>query len=83
MPQSLAQVYLHIVFSTKHRYPFLADQAIRTEMHAYMGGICRNLKCPALSIGDVADHAHILCVLDRTISIADLVAEIKRGSRSG
>ena len=39
MPQSLAQTYMHIVFSTKDRRPLLADAAIRDEMHHYLVGI--------------------------------------------
>ena len=77
MPQSLTQIYLHIVFSTKDRRPWLADAAIRAEMHHYLGGICNNLKCPILRVGGVADHLHILCRFGRTISVANLVQEIK------
>src|SRR5438874_8787889 len=80
MPQSLAQIYLHIVFSTKDRYPFLHDRTIRDESHKYLGGTCNNLDCPVLRVGGVADHVHILCRLDRTITVADLVRELKRES---
>ena len=59
MPQSLAQIYLHIVFSTKDRRPFLQETAIRDEMHSYLGGICNNLGCPILRVGGVADHVHL------------------------
>ena len=34
MPQSLAQIYLHIVFSTKNREPFLKDRSVRADTHA-------------------------------------------------
>ena|ERR1043166_1241626 len=80
MPQSLAQIYLHIVFSTKERRPFLHDDTIRDEMHTYLGGICNNLDCPVLRVGGVADHVHILCRFGRTISVADLIQELKRES---
>ena len=80
MPQSLAQIYLHIVFSTKDRRPLLADATIRDEMHHYLGGICNNLECPILRVGGVADHVHILCRFGRTISVAELVQEVKRES---
>ena len=53
MPQSLAQIYLLIVFSTKDRRPFLQDQSIRDEMHNYLGGTCNNLDCPVLRVGGV------------------------------
>jgi hypothetical protein len=36
MPQSLARVVLHVVFSTKHRNPFLWDSDVRTRMHAIL-----------------------------------------------
>jgi putative transposase len=80
MPQSLAKVLVHIVFSTKQRYPFLADKRIRDEMHAYLGGTCNELGCPVLTVGGFADHVHILCVLSRNVSMAEFVGDMKRGS---
>lgn len=80
MAQSLAQVYLHIVFSTKQRRPFLTDPDFRDRAHRYLGGICANLHSPSLAIGGVADHVHLLCRLGKAISIADLLRELKRDS---
>jgi putative transposase len=80
MPQSLAQIYLHIVFSTKDRRPLIHNAAIREETYSFLGGTCNNLDCPVLRVGGVADHVHILCRLGRTISVADLVKELKRES---
>src|SRR6266516_7638302 len=34
MPQSLSAVYLHLVFSTKERRPFLRDKDLRESLHA-------------------------------------------------
>ena len=48
MPQSLSQIYLHVVFSTKDREPFLIDQEFRGRTHAYLVGICNNLGCPSM-----------------------------------
>lgn len=73
MPQSLSKVLLHIVFSTKNRYPFI-DEDIGNELFAVVGGICKKLNCPTVLVGD---HIHILCSLHRTISQANLVKEIK------
>jgi len=80
MPQSLAQVYLHLVWSTKHRQSFLSDREQREKMHAYLAGTCHNLKCPSLIVGGIEDHVHILCRLGRTITIADLIRDLKRAS---
>ena len=78
MPQSLAQIYLHIVFSTKDRRPFLRDPELRPKLYAYMAGTLRGLGSPALKIGGVEDHVHVLCRLTRTGALADLIRDLKR-----
>jgi REP element-mobilizing transposase RayT len=80
MPQSLAQIYLHVVFSTKHRTPFFADRDLRDRVHAYLGGVCRKLDSLALKVGGIEDHVHILCRLSKTLAVAELVRELKRDS---
>jgi putative transposase len=80
MPQSFSAVYVHLVFSTKYRFPFLRDIEIRQELHAYMGGILKKLDCPPIIVGGVEDHVHLLCRFARTITQADWVKEIKRVS---
>jgi REP element-mobilizing transposase RayT len=80
MPQSLALIYVHLVFSTKERRPFLQDPAFRSRAHAYLAGICENQQCPALSVGGVEDHVHVLCRLSKIIEVATLVRELKRDS---
>ena len=80
MPQSLAGVYLHAIFSTKHRNPYLADRAIREEVHAFLGGVSKRLDCPPLAIGGVEDHVHVLVRFARTLSIMEWIKEVKRVS---
>src|SRR5579884_3362924 len=80
MSQSLEQIYLHIVFSTKNRAPFLTDPDLRKELHAYLAGTCRNLESPSLIVGGVADHVHILCRFSKNLAVAQLLAELKRES---
>ena len=80
MPQSLANVLVHIVFSTKHRQPLLRRKEVRDVMTGYLIGTLKNIDCPSLQVGVVEDHAHILCNLHRTVAIAKLVEEIKTGS---
>jgi putative transposase len=79
MPQSLSKVLVHLIFSTKNREPNIAE-AVRPRLHAYLVGILDNLKSPSLQTGGVADHVHSLFALSRTISQADLVEELKKGS---
>lgn len=80
MPQSLSAVYLHLVFSTKDRQTFLRDPVIRSETHAYLGGVSKQLDCPPIIVGGVEDHVHILARHARTITQADWVKELKRVS---
>lgn len=80
MPQSLSKVYLHVVFSTKSRVPYLSDRVLRQETHAYLAGACRNLGSPSLIVGGVEDHVHISCFMSRTLTMADFVGELKRDS---
>ena len=79
MPQSLAKVYIHIIFSTKH-HTALITREIKGELHAYIAGTLINLKSEVLKINGTEDHIHILCTLPRTITIAKLLEEIKKSS---
>jgi putative transposase len=80
MPQSLANMIVHLVFSTKDREPRFAEAERMNSMHAYLGGISAKLECPTICIGGVADHVHILARMSRTISLAEWVKELKRAS---
>jgi REP element-mobilizing transposase RayT len=78
MPQSLSAVYIHLVFSTKDRRPLLRDNSTRDALHAYLGGVSKQLDCPPIQIGGVEDHVHILARFGRTITQAEWVKELKR-----
>ena len=80
MPQSLSAVYIHLVFSTKERRPFLQDETNRESLHAYLGGISRQLECPPVIVGGVEDHVHLLGRFGRTITQAEWAKELKRVS---
>ena len=80
MSQSLSKILLHTVFSTKDRRPFLQDTALREELHRYLGGILKELDCQPIVVGGVEDHVHLLSVLSRTCTPAEMVKELKRGS---
>src|SRR5262249_38195923 len=54
--------------------------ALREPMFAYLAGTLNKLKCPAIQVGGVADHVHLLFVLARTISLSKAVEEIKKSS---
>lgn len=80
MGQSLVQLYVHIVFSTKGRQPFLKSVDHRECLHAYLAGTCKNQSCPSSVIGGVEDHVHLLCRLGKTIDVAKLIRNLKSDS---
>jgi REP element-mobilizing transposase RayT len=80
MPQSLANVLVHLVFSTKERRALLQDADLRNQMHRYLAGISANLDCPAVIVGGADDHVHLLGRQSRTVTLADWVKELKRAS---
>jgi putative transposase len=79
MPQSVARVLVHLVFSTKNREPLIARDT-RPALHAYLGGILNTLGCSPLRVGGTADHVHALFSLSRTRTIAEAVEEAKKAS---
>lgn len=79
MPQSLASLLIHLVFSTKGRERWLQDD-VRDELHAYIGGIIDHHGGALLFAGSVEDHIHLLIAHPRTCSPSGLVQEIKTGS---
>lgn len=79
MPQSLAKIYVYVVFSTKNREPLLAN-AWRDELFRVLGGAADNLGCQSLVVGGTLDHVHMLFQLGRTITIAAAVGKIKSTS---
>ena len=79
MPRSLVKNYLHIIFSTKNRYPFISEH-IMEELFCYIGGTCKNLECNPIIVGGHNDHVHILCSLSRKITLMKLIEELKTHS---
>ena len=76
---SYVSSYSHCVFSTKDRRPLITAQ-LRERLWPFLGGIARENKMKALSIGGVADHVHILLSLPATIPVAKAMQLIKGGS---
>ncbi len=79
MGQSLSKVYVHIVFSTKHR-AHLIDKQIENKLYAYLGGICKGLECNPVQVGGHRNHVHILCLLSKKIAQMKLLEEVKKQS---
>ena len=79
MAQSLADVILHFIFSTKERNPWIQSD-VQEELYQYISGVCRNLDSPVIKINRVEDHIHVLLQLGKTIPISKLISEMKSSS---
>ncbi|MCU4163556.1 IS200/IS605 family transposase [Carboxylicivirga caseinilyticus] len=79
MAQALSKVYIHLVFTTKHRQHFI-EESYRLELQALLVSILSKLGAYTYEIYANPDHVHILCSLPRTITIAVLVQKIKAAS---
>lgn len=79
MSQSLTNIVVHLVFSTKSRCPLLRDEE-RGQLHAYITGILKNHDSPLLQINSVRDHVHILFAQSKNHAPARIVEQVKTSS---
>jgi REP element-mobilizing transposase RayT len=79
MSQSLANIVVHLVFSTKSRRQLLRDEE-RGQLHAYITGILKNQDSPVIEINSVRDHVHILLTQSKNHAPAKIMEQIKTAS---
>ncbi len=79
MALSLSKVFIHAVYGTKFRQPFINDD-VREGYHQYTTGLFKALDCPILRINSMPDHTHILFKLSTTITIAKVMEITKKDS---
>ncbi len=79
MSQSLANIVVHLVFSTKGRRQLLRDDE-RGQLHAYIIGILKNHDSPLIEINSVCDHIHILFAQSKNHAPVKIVEQVKTSS---
>jgi len=79
MAQTLVNLLVHLVFSTKNRQPLIRRE-IEQELFAYMAGILKKLDSAGLAINGTSDHVHLLITQSKNVALSRLVAELKRSS---
>jgi len=79
MPQSLSQVYGHLVFSTKDREPWLSGE-VQSRLFTYLAGAFRMQDSPAVRVGGHVDHVHSLYRLSKNKIPSKVIGEIKARS---
>jgi len=79
MAQTLVKLYVHIIFSTKHRADLIQPE-IEEELFAYIGGISNNNNSKLLAANGTRNHIHLLVSMSKNIELSKLVGDIKRDS---
>jgi len=79
MPQSLSNILVHLVFSTKNRRALICPE-VEEDLWRYLSSICTAHDCQAHRVGGTVDHVHILCGLSRTVTVSNLVGQVKASS---
>jgi REP element-mobilizing transposase RayT len=73
------KLFTHVLFSTKNRDKLIPAD-IMPDLHAYIGGIVKDVGGKALIVGGVEDHVHMLALFPPRIALSDAMREVKAGS---
>ena len=79
LAHTFSNLLYHVVFGTKDREPSI-DAELRSDLHAYLGGIVRELHGTAVIINGTADHVHALLKFPPAVALADAIRVIKTNS---
>ena len=79
MPSTLTSLNVQVVFSTKHRKRLIREEW-EGDLHAYIGGILKDLGAVPLAIGGVEDHIHLLVGIRAWHRLDYLIRDLKSGS---
>jgi REP element-mobilizing transposase RayT len=74
-----SQLLPHVVYSTKHREPWITPD-LAERLHPYLGGIIRAERGVLYDIGGVADHVHLYLRWRPDESISNLMRTVKARS---
>jgi REP element-mobilizing transposase RayT len=79
MPHTFTNLLTHVVFSTKDRAPLIKDE-MRAQLHAYLGGIVREMQGTAFIVNGTTDHVHLLISLPPSVALSDAMRVLKTNS---
>jgi putative transposase len=79
MRGNFTQLYLHYVWATWDRLPLIIPE-IQESVYAAIIRECEQLKCTVIAIGGVEDHVHLLTGFPPTVSVSEMIKQIKGSS---
>ncbi|HAA10816.1 MAG TPA: IS200/IS605 family transposase [Cytophagales bacterium] len=79
MSQSSTNNYIHLIWSTKHRQPFITED-IEGELFRYMAKVAGEYGYLPIAVGGYRDHVHLLCRNQFTHLQPEVVSKVKSSS---
>ncbi len=79
MAGTYSQIYIQIVFAVKGRQNLISKQW-KDELYKYISGIISNKGHKSIIVNGTTDHIHVFVGLKPSMSISDLVRDIKNNS---
>ncbi|WP_126650541.1 IS200/IS605 family transposase [Chryseobacterium aureum] len=79
MANTYTQIYIQIVFAVKGRQNLISKEN-REELHQFITGIVSHRNQKLFAVFAMPDHVHILISMNPSLSVSDLVRDIKAGS---
>jgi REP element-mobilizing transposase RayT len=72
-------VYVHFVWATWDRFPWITEE-IERDLYRYISCVCEDDGCEVLAVGGMPDHVHLLVSLPNTLTLANFMQHVKGGS---
>jgi putative transposase len=79
MRSNFTQMYVHCVWATWDRIPFITSD-IQPILYAAIAQKCKSLNCSVIAIGGIEDHLHLLVGFPPTLTVSELIKQVKGSS---
>ncbi|MBW4508165.1 MAG: IS200/IS605 family transposase [Scytonematopsis contorta HA4267-MV1] len=79
MRSNFTQLYLHFIWGSWDRLPLITPD-IQKKVYATIIHHCEKLGGTVIAVGGIEDHVHLLMGMPPTLSVSDLIKNIKGGS---
>mgnify|MGYP005854358349 CR=1 FL=1 len=76
MRRNKLRLYLHLVWATWDRLPLITPD-IERRLYRCIESQAQEQGCKVLALNGIADHVHLVVTFPTTITIADLVKQVK------
>lgn len=79
MRSNYTQLYIHYVWATWDRLPLITPD-IQKFVYATIIKECEQLKYTVIAVGGIEDHVHLLTSFPPTLTLSELIKQIKGSS---